>query len=190
MQYLLCNINFLSEDVLNNHYVWQHLVNENDVYFNDLFKPDTNYRRCDICQIDFGNLRIRKSHMFLFHYDQTGSKRGKSQLPINILRRGPIMHFTISYDQRKNFYNFFKEQIVDDFLDSVYARFDPDYQYKIQGYTEIINQQQGELIIAENTRVLFVSVLKQRKYKEILKILETDLYQKLIFCLLQKKKLT
>ena len=79
---------------------------------------------------------------------------------------------------------------MDNFLDSVYARFDPDDQYKIQGYAEIINQQQGEFIIAENTRVRFVSVLKQRKYKEILKILETDLYQKLIFCLLQKKKLT
>ena len=42
---------------------------------------------------------------------------------------------------------------MDNFLDSVYARFDPDDQYKIQGYAEIINQQQGEFIIAENTCV-------------------------------------
>lgn len=42
---------------------------------------------------------------------------------------------------------------MDDFLDSVYARFDLDDQYKIQGYVEIINQQQGKLIIAESIRV-------------------------------------
>ena len=66
MKYLLCHINFLSEDVLKNHYIWQHLVNEYDVYFNDLFKPDTNYKGCDIRQIDFGNSRMRKKTCFFF----------------------------------------------------------------------------------------------------------------------------
>ena len=102
MHCLLCTINVLCEDVLNNH----------NVYFNDLFKPDTNYRKCDICQNDFGSLRIRKNHMFLFYYGQTGSKRGKSQLPINILKRGPIKYFTISYDQHKNFHNFLRSKLL------------------------------------------------------------------------------
>ena len=81
-----------------------------------------------------------------------GGNRKKQQLPVNILRRGPIKYFTISYNQHKIFYNIF-EKISRLFLDSVYARFDPDDQYKIQGYAEIINQQQGEFIIAESSRV-------------------------------------
>ena len=60
MKCLLCDTNFLSEDVLQNHYIWQHLVNENDVYFNNLFKPDTDNRGCDICQIDFEKFKNEK----------------------------------------------------------------------------------------------------------------------------------
>ena len=87
--------------------------------------------------------------MFLFHYGQMGGNRGNGQLPLNILRRGPITYCTISYQEHKDFYNFFSE--IEDFLNSVYSRFNPDTDYKIQGYAEIINQQQGEYVIAENT---------------------------------------
>ena len=76
---------------------------------------------------------MRKNHVFLIHYGQAVGNRGNSQLPINILRRDPTKYSTISYDQHENFYNFFEEHIMVDFLDSVYARFDPDDQYKIQG---------------------------------------------------------
>ena len=57
--------------------------------------------------------------MFLFHYGQMGSNRGNRQLPINILKRGPITNCAISYGQHKNFCDFFSEQIVGDFLSSV-----------------------------------------------------------------------
>ena len=103
--------------------------------------------------IDFNNSRTRKSHMVLLHYNQMGRNMRNQQLPINILRRGTIKYFSINYNQHKNFYNFFQEQIVDDFLNSVYTRFDTNDQYKIQDYAETINQQQGEFIIAESTRV-------------------------------------
>ena len=59
--------------------------------------------------------------MFLFHYTQAGGSRLKKQLPINVLRGDPIKYFSINYNQRKNFYNFFQESIVDDFLEAVYA---------------------------------------------------------------------
>ena len=149
MRCLLCNVNFLNEDQLKNHYIWYHQINENDVYLNDLFKPGTIYRACNICQIEFDNSRIKKNNMFLFHYGQMGGNRGNGQLPLNILRRGPITYCTISYQEHKDFYNFFSE--IEDFLNSVYSRFNPDTDYKIQGYAEIINQQQGEYVIAENT---------------------------------------
>ena len=71
--------------------------------------------------------------MFLLHYKQMGGNRRNQQLPINVLRRGPITYFSINYSQHKSFYNFFQEQIFDDFLDAVYSRFISNGEYKIQG---------------------------------------------------------
>ena len=70
--------------------------------------------------------------MFLFHYNQAGCSRMNQQLPINVLRRGPVKYFSISYTQHKNFYDFSQEGIVDNFLEAVYNRFIPDDEYKIQ----------------------------------------------------------
>ena len=102
--------------------------------------------------------------MVFFRYNQMEGNRGNQQWLINILRRSPIKYFTISYNQHKNFYNFFDEQIVDDFLNSVYGRFEPDDLYKIQGYAEIINQQQGEFIIAESTCVWLKNTYTARHF--------------------------
>ena len=82
MKCLLCNLNFLSDETLKNHYIWQHLVNEDNCYFKDLFTPDVNLRGCDICKILFKNSRTRKNHMFLLHYNQMGGNRRNQQLPI------------------------------------------------------------------------------------------------------------
>ena len=112
MKCLLCNLNFSSEETLKNHYIWQRLVNEDSCYFKDLFTPDINLRGCNICKIDFKNSRTWKNHMFLLHYDQMGGNRWNQQLPINVLRRGPITYFSINYNQHKSFYNFFQEQIL------------------------------------------------------------------------------
>ena len=89
--------------------------------------------------MDFENSR-KKNHMFLFLYEQTGGNRGNGQLPINILRRGQITYYTISFAQQWGFYNFFCKQIVVHLM-PVYNIFVPDKDYKIQGYAEIINQQ-------------------------------------------------
>ena len=93
MMCLLCDVKFLSDYQLRNHYIWHHQVNENDAYLNDLFKPDTIYRACDICRLEFYNSRIKKNHMFLFHYGQMAGNRGNGQLSLNILRRGPITYY-------------------------------------------------------------------------------------------------
>ena len=116
--------------------------------------------------IDFDNSRTRKSHTVLLHYNQMGGNMRNQQLPINILRRGAIKYFSINYNQHKNFYNFFQEQIVDDFLNSVYKRLDTNDQYKIQGYAETINQQQGEFIIAESTRVWLTNTYTASHFNE------------------------
>ena len=139
MKYLLCNLNFLSDETLKNHCIWQHLVSEDNCCFKDLFTLDTNTKNCDICGIHFKSAKTRKNRMFLLHYNQMGGKRRNQQLPINILKRGSIKYFSINYNQHINFY--FQEQIADDFLDSVHGRFvSSDTEYKIQRYAEIINQ--------------------------------------------------
>ena len=44
---------------------------------------------------------------------------------------------------------FFQEDVVDDFLQGAYKRFNPSDEYKFQGYDEIINQQKGESVVSE-----------------------------------------
>ena len=80
------------------------------------------------------------------------------QLPLNVLKRGSIKYFNLNFNQHKDFYNYFEESIVDDFLDAVYARFVPDGEIKIQGYAEIVNQQGGDNIITEHKRVWLTNV--------------------------------
>ena len=62
-----------------------------------------------------------------------------SDLPINILRRGTIPYYSITFDQHKNFYDFFSTDVVDSFLNTFYQVYRPDKENKIQGYVEIIN---------------------------------------------------
>ena len=62
MKCLLCNVNFLTEYVLRNHHIRQHLINENDVYLNDLCQPDSAHNSCEICQIEFENVRGKKKN--------------------------------------------------------------------------------------------------------------------------------
>ena len=82
-----------------------------------------------------------------------GGNTGNGQLPLNIFRRGPITYYSISYQQHKNFYDFFSEAVIENLLNSVYSKFNPDKDYKMQGYAEIVNQQQGDYIIAESPGV-------------------------------------
>ena len=61
-----------------------------------------------------------------------------SHLPINILRRGKILYYSITFDQHKKFYEFFSTDVVDSFLNSVYQVYLPDKENKIQIYVTII----------------------------------------------------
>ena len=87
---------------------------------------------------------VKKKNMFLFHFGQTGGNRGNGQLQINVLKRGAITYYTTSFAQHGGFYNFYGEQIVDDFLMSVYNIFVPDKDYMIQGYAQIMIRHSRE----------------------------------------------
>ena len=165
MQCLLCDSNFLSEEVLKNHYIYYHSINENDAHFKDLFQPNTSDRKCDFCILNFK----KKEVMFLFHYGQMGGSRGTYQLPLNVLKRRPITYYTITYEQHRNFYDFFSDQIVEDCLNSVYSRYNPDKENKIQDYAEIINQQRGEFIITANNRVWLANTFTAKYFNDYVK---------------------
>ena len=105
----------MTDETLRTDYIWQHSVNENEYFFKDLFLPDNNLKSCDRCMMEFKNCRVKKTHMFLFHYNQAGGSKLNQQLLINVLRRGPVKYFSTNYTQHKNLYDFSQEGIADDF---------------------------------------------------------------------------
>ena len=150
MKCLLCSLHCIQEKILKKHYVDYHFINDQDIFFKDLFTPDTIEKTCRICNETFKSSRSKKKHMFLFHYGkhrQIGRNRGTSTLPINVLKRGPITYYSFNFDQHQNFYDFFSSGVVDAFLESVYETYRPTKENKFQGYAEIVNQQRGEIIL-------------------------------------------
>ena len=150
-----------------------HFINNEDIYFKDLFLPDTIDKTCRICNVIFKSPRSKKEHMFLFHYGkhrQIGGNRAQrtSTLPINVLNRGPITHYSINFMQHKNFYDLFSSGIVDAFLDSVYEIYRPSKENKIQGYAEIINQQRGDIIL-EDKRVWLTNSFNSKYFNNFVR---------------------
>ena len=152
MKCLLCSLHFIRESVLKKLYINYHFINDEDIYFKDLFLPDTFDKTCRICNVIFKSPRNKKKHMFLFHYGkhkQIGGNR-TSKLPLNILNCGGIIHYSIDFSQHKNFYDFLSSDIIDAFLDSVYEVYRPLKEHKFQGYAEITNQEKLEVILEIN----------------------------------------
>ena len=113
--------------------------------------------------MQFKNCRQKRNHNFLYRYRQTGGEINQ-QLPVNILRRGLLTYYSINYQQHKNFYDFFDEKIVETFFNSVrnVSVTDGGDEFKIQGYAEIKNYQQTEIVELENIRVWLTSVFTGR----------------------------
>ena len=112
------------KQILKKHYVDYHFIINKDIYFQDLFTPDTFDKTCRIGNVIFKSPHYKKN-MFLFHYGKHKQIRGNrtqrtSTLPINVLIRGPITHLSINFTQHKNYYDFFSSGIADAFLESVY----------------------------------------------------------------------
>ena len=173
MKCLLCSLQFIREQVLKKHYVDYHFINDEDIYFKDLFSPNTIDKTCRICNVVFKSPRNKKKRMFLFHYGKHRQIRGNraqrtSMLSINILNCGPITQYSINFTQHKNFYDFSSSGIVDAFLDSVYEIYRPSKENKIQGYAEIINQLRGEIIL-EDKRVWLTNSFNSKYFNDFVR---------------------
>ena len=65
MKCLLCGLNCSGEKVIKKH-VNHHAIKEDDIYFKDLFLPDTLEKKYDICDITFKTCRHKKYICFSF----------------------------------------------------------------------------------------------------------------------------
>ena len=158
MRCLICD-KYFNDDVLKHHYQHFYFIKESNYFFRELFSPDNGSKRCDDSQIEFKCCRLKKNHNFLVHYQQTGGSMNQ-QLPVNTSRRVPVIYYSINFQQHKDFYNFYDEEIINFFSDSVKERFGPNerVEFKIQGYVEIKNYQHTEAVELENTRVWLTNV--------------------------------
>ena len=120
---LICNLNSMSDKTIKMYYIWHHSINENNNFFMELFSRDNSSKRCNVFKMIFKICRLNKNHNSLLHYNQVGDSRMNQQLSVNILRRGSIMYYTINFQQRKKFYDFYQKSVVDDFLNFVYKCF-------------------------------------------------------------------
>ena len=148
--------------------MWHHSINENNYFFRELFSPDSVSKQRDECKLEFKNCRLKKNHNFLLYYNQVGGRRTQ-QLPISVLRRGPIFYYSINFDQHKKFYDFYDEEIVDDFLNSVYERFVSGKNVHFQGYVEIANYQQTVIVNLESNRVWLADVFKGSHFNQYIR---------------------
>ena len=173
MKCLLCSLHFIEEKIMKKHYIDYHSINDEEIYFKDLFLPDTLDKTCRICNVIFKSPRSKKKHMFLFHYGkhkQIGGNHSQrtSTLPINVLNRGQITHYSINFSQHKNFYDFSTSETVDAFLESVYEIYRPLKENKFQGYAEIINQQRGEINL-EDKQVWLTNSFNSKHFNDFVR---------------------
>ena len=159
---------FIRETVSKKPYIDYHFLNDEEIYFKDLFLPDPFDKTCRLCNVIFKSPRNKKKHMFLFHYGQHKQTGGNGTSKLPILNRGGIIHYSINFSQHKNFYNFLGSDIIDAFLDSVYEVYRPLKEHKFQGYAEIINQQKGEVIL-EDKRVWLTNSFTSKHFNHFVK---------------------
>ena len=92
MECILCHLSFYVVSEFKKHYIGFHGVDQTSSYFLDLFQPDTQDRKCKKCRMMLNSNRMKKNHMFLYHYSQVGGARNRlNDLPVNVLRRGQIV---------------------------------------------------------------------------------------------------
>ena len=89
MRCLISNEN-LDVEALKIHCQYYHSISEDNYFFRELFLPDNNSKKCDERQVQFKNCRKKKNYNFLFYRHQQTGGAINQQLPVNVLKRGPI----------------------------------------------------------------------------------------------------
>ena len=108
MRCLICD-KYFNDDIIKIHYQYYYFIKESNYLFRQLFLPDNSSKRSDECRIEFKSCRLKKNDNFLVHYQQAGDSMNQ-QLPVNTSRRGPVIYYSINFQQHKGFYDFYDEK--------------------------------------------------------------------------------
>ena len=124
MKCLLCNYKINNKDRLKEHYLQNHNVDENNLFFKKLIDQKNNVihgRQCNYCdEFVFVN---KLNHNFLKHYEKGLSidfDSGDLDKPLDITHAGDVKKFEITFKEHSSFYDFFDSvAVVDNFLAQV-----------------------------------------------------------------------
>ena len=128
MNCLLCNfVGSGTDEDLFAQYVSHHRINPNNYFFACLFKPENGLLCKECCRCgEFLTIKTESNkHNFLKHY-LAGEEKPPEEKPIDVISKGDITIYQISYKEHAEGYDFFdREKIVDEFLFNVKNLFEP-----------------------------------------------------------------
>ena len=121
MKCVLCNYQNNQLNDLKEHYLKNHNVDENNVFFKKLINQKRNiiyHKNCNYCnEYVFLN---KAEHDFLKHYGRgtnDGDDNNDDNLPVAITYTGDITKLEITFKEHSSYYNFFDSvAVVDSFL--------------------------------------------------------------------------
>ena len=122
MKCVLCNYQNNQLNDLKEHYLKDHNVDENNVFFKKLINQKKNiihHKKCNYCnEFVFFN---KAEHDFLNHYGRGFGDLSDNDdnLPVTITIVGDITKFEITFKEHSSYYNFFDSvAVVDSFFSS------------------------------------------------------------------------
>ena len=151
MKCVLCNYQNNQINDLEKHYVKDHNVDENNVFFKKLIQKKKNIihqKKCNHCN-EFIFLN-KAEHDFLNHYgrgivdDDDDDNDNDDNLPVTITYVGDITKFEITFKEHSSYYNFFDSvAVVDSFLAQIkrlVKRYDNDVLIRMGFSIENVQQ--------------------------------------------------
>ena len=148
MKCVLCNYQNNQINDLKKHYVKDHNVDENNVFFKKLIQKKKNiihHKKCNHCnEFIFFN---KAEHDFLNHYGRRivdDDNDNDDNLPVTITYVGDITKFEITFKEHSSYYNFFDSvAVVDSFLAQIkrlVKRYDNDVLIRMGFSIENVQQ--------------------------------------------------
>ena len=147
MKCVLCNYQNNQLNDLKEHYLKDHNVNENNVFFKKLINEKRNIihrKKCNYCNEFVLN---KAEHNFLKHYGRGtdgDDDDDDDNLPVAITYTGDITKLEITFKEHSSYYNFFDSvAVVDSFLAQIkrlVKRYDNDVLIRIGFSIENVQQ--------------------------------------------------
>ena len=120
-----------------------HNTDQNNCFFQKLFQAKNKIllKNCARCSKFLTTEKHKATHDFLEHYD-SGINIPFEEKPLDILKFLGLTIYSIDFQKRNNFYNFYNsEKCVDDFLKNVKYKFVPTQKNWFKSSFYIENKQ-------------------------------------------------